>query len=82
MLRRLPASVGLHKIAQKISLIYNIIIMWLFATNAFSSPQHWLYHRLFFNIFEKTQARKNSTVQKTQGFFRPKLNEPVVIVAK
>ena len=36
----------------------------------------------FFNVFEKTQARKNSTVQKTQGFFRPKLNKPVVIVAK
>ena len=40
------------------------------------------YTRLFFNIFEKTQARKNSTDQKTQGFFRPKLNELVVIVAK
>ena len=39
-------------------------------------------YQAFFNIFEKTQARKNSTVQKTQGFFRPKLNEPVVIVAK
>ena len=24
--------------------IYNIIIKWLFATNAFSSPQQWLYH--------------------------------------
>ena len=34
----------------------------------------------FFNIFEKTQARKNSTAQKTQRFFRPKLNEPVAIV--
>ena len=40
------------------------------------------YHRLFFNIFENTQARKNSTVQKTQGFFRPELNKPVEIVAK
>ena len=30
-----------------------------------------------FNIFEKTQARKNSTAQKTQRFFRPK---PVAIV--
>ena len=36
----------------------------------------------FFNIFEKTQAQKNSTAQKTQGFFSPKLNEPVVIVVK
>ena len=36
----------------------------------------------FLNIFAKIQAGKNSTVQKTQGFFRPKLNEPVVIVAK
>ena len=34
----------------------------------------------FFNIFEKTQARKNSTLQKTQRFFRPKLNKPVAIV--
>ena len=34
----------------------------------------------FFNIFEKTQARKNSTAQKTQGFFRLKLNEPVAKV--
>ena len=34
----------------------------------------------FFHIFEKTQARKNSTTQKTQQFFRPKLNEPVAIV--
>ena len=34
----------------------------------------------FFNIFEKTQGRKNSTAQKTQRFFRPKLNEPVAIV--
>ena len=31
----------------------------------------------FFNIFEKTQARKKSTVQKTPGFFRQKLNKPV-----
>ena len=36
--------------------------------------------RLFFNIFEKTQAQKKSTAQKTQQFFRPKLNEPVAIV--
>ena len=34
----------------------------------------------FFNIFEKTQARKNSTAQKTQRFFRPKLNQLVAIV--
>ena len=33
-----------------------------------------------FNIFEKTQGRKNSTAQKTQGFFRPKSNETVVTV--
>ena len=36
----------------------------------------------FFNIFEKTQAQRNSTAQKTQGFFRLKLNEPVVKVVK
>ena len=35
---------------------------------------------LFFNIFEKTQAQKNSTARKTQGFFRQKLSEPVVKV--
>ena len=32
----------------------------------------------FFNVFEKTQAQKNSTGQKT--IFRPKLNELVAIV--
>ena len=36
----------------------------------------------FFNIFEKTQAKKKSGVPKTQGFFKPKLNKQVVIVAK
>ena len=41
-----------------------------------------LRQAFFFNIFEKTQAQKNSTAQKTQGFFSPKLNEPVVIVVK
>ena len=45
-----------------------------------------IHHRLkscagFFNILDQNQARKNSTVQKTQGFFRPKLNEPAVILA-
>ena len=37
-------------------------------------------NQAFFNIFEKTQARKNTTAQKTQRFFRPKLNELVAIV--
>ena len=37
-------------------------------------------HQAFFNIFEKTQAQKNSMAQKTQRFFRPKLNKPVAIV--
>ena len=35
----------------------------------------------FFNISEKLKPKK-STALNTQGFFRLKLNEPVVIVAK
>ena len=36
--------------------------------------------KAFFNIFEKTQAQKNSTAQKTQQFFGRELNEPVSTV--
>ena len=35
---------------------------------------------VFFNIFEKTQAQKNSRFEKTQGNFSPKLSETVVMV--
>ena len=34
----------------------------------------------FFNIFEKTQAQKNSRFQKTQGNLSSKLNKTVVMV--
>ena len=34
----------------------------------------------FFNIFEKTQAQKNSRFEKTQGNLSSKLNETVVMV--
>ena len=47
-----------------------------------SSRYDRLIQVFFFNIFEKTLAQKNSTGQKTQGFFSPKLNVPVVIVVK
>ena len=40
----------------------------------------WLSQACFFNIFEKTQAQKNSRLQKTQGNFGSKLNEMVVMV--
>ena len=30
--------------------IYNIIIKWLFATNAFSRPQQWLYHHDWWTV--------------------------------
>ena len=39
-----------------------------------------LFQACFFNIFEKTQAQKNSRFHKTQGNFSPKLNEMVVMV--
>ena len=50
--------------------------LWVFC----STEIRCLIAGFFFNIFEKTQDQKNSTAQKTQRFFRPKLNEPVAIV--
>ena len=38
--------------------------------------------RGFLTLSKKTQALKNTSVQKTQGIFMPKLNELVVVVAK
>ena len=49
--------------------------------NAMSSETKGINHlrqACFFNIFEKTQAQKNSRFEKTQGNFSPKLNETVV----
>ena len=40
----------------------------------------YLKQACFFNIFEKTQAQKNSRFEKTQGNFSPKLSETVVMV--
>ena len=52
--------------------------------NCFMAPSAYkIMHSLrqaFFTVFEKTQGPKNLTAQKTQQYFRPKLNQPVAIV--
>ena len=58
--------------ASKVSLYFSFVIFKLLLIR--------LIQACFFNIFEKTQAQKNSRVQKTQGNFCPKLNETVVRV--